>query len=137
MFYAVCCARAPLLCPHSLAPRLSPAPSFLWLSQSIPGVQLVACSTVENSKALIKSAIRSDNPIIFFEHVLLYNVKGTPKGRDHYQSLERAEARGSVWGCALAGGCPGLTWGCHALAVVSPEPGATCCTGAGCHESWR
>ena len=43
--------------------------------QSIPGVQLVACSTVANSKALLKSAIRSDNPVIFFEHVLLYNVK--------------------------------------------------------------
>ena len=47
--------------------------------QSIPGVQLVACSTVANSKALLKSAIRSDNPIIFFEHVLLYNVKGMPR----------------------------------------------------------
>jgi pyruvate/2-oxoglutarate/acetoin dehydrogenase E1 component len=46
--------------------------------QSIPGVQLVACSTVANAKALLKSAIRSDNPIIFFEHVLLYNVKGRP-----------------------------------------------------------
>jgi pyruvate/2-oxoglutarate/acetoin dehydrogenase E1 component len=44
--------------------------------QSIPGVQLVACSTVANAKALLKSAIRSNNPIIFFEHVLLYNVKG-------------------------------------------------------------
>ena len=44
--------------------------------QSIPGVQLVACSTTANAKALLKSAIRSDNPIIFFEHVLLYNVKG-------------------------------------------------------------
>ena len=46
--------------------------------QSIPGVQLVAVSTVANAKALLKSAIRSDNPIIFFEHVLLYNVKGAP-----------------------------------------------------------
>lgn len=45
--------------------------------QSIPGVQLVACSTVANAKALLKSAIRSDNPVIFFEHVLLYNVKGS------------------------------------------------------------
>lgn len=44
--------------------------------QSIPGVQLVACSTAANAKALLKSAIRSDNPVIFFEHVLLYNVKG-------------------------------------------------------------
>jgi pyruvate dehydrogenase E1 component beta subunit len=41
-------------------------------------VQLVAVSTVANAKALLKSAIRSDNPIIFFEHVLLYNVKGAP-----------------------------------------------------------
>ena len=44
--------------------------------QSIPGVQLVACSTTANAKALLKSAIRSDNPVIFFEHVLLYNVTG-------------------------------------------------------------
>lgn len=58
--------------------------------QSIPGVQLVACSTVANAKALLKSAIRSDNPVIFFEHVLLYNVKGETKD-GYYQSLEKAE----------------------------------------------
>lgn len=58
--------------------------------QSIPGVQLVAVSTVANAKALLKSAIRSNNPIIFFEHVLLYNVKGETLG-DECQSLERAE----------------------------------------------
>lgn len=59
--------------------------------QSIPGVQLVACSTVKNAKGLLKSAIRSDNPIIFFEHVLLYNVKGEAEGPEYCQSLERAE----------------------------------------------
>ncbi|PSC70927.1 pyruvate dehydrogenase E1 component subunit beta-chloroplastic-like [Micractinium conductrix] len=59
--------------------------------QSIPGVQLVAVSTVANAKALLKSAIRSDNPIIFFEHVLLYNVKGEVHAGDFCQSLERAE----------------------------------------------
>lgn len=58
--------------------------------QSIPGVQLVACSTVQNSKALLKSAIRSDNPVIFFEHVLLYNLKGETKD-GYLQPLERAE----------------------------------------------
>ena len=55
--------------------------------QSIPGVQLVACSTVANAKALLKSAIRSDNPIIFFEHVLLYNVKGAFRGGAVYELL--------------------------------------------------
>lgn len=58
--------------------------------QAIPGVQLVACSTPANAKALLKSAIRSDNPIIFFEHVLLYNLRGaTYEG--YAQPLERAE----------------------------------------------
>ena len=42
--------------------------------QSVPGLQMVACSTPKNAKGLIKSAIRSDNPVIFFEHVLLYNI---------------------------------------------------------------
>jgi pyruvate dehydrogenase E1 component beta subunit len=59
--------------------------------QSIPGVQLVACSTPRNAKALLKAAIRSDNPIIFFEHVLLYNVKGPVGDKDEVQCLERAE----------------------------------------------
>ena len=59
--------------------------------QSIPGVQLVAVSTVANAKALLKAAIRSDNPVIFFEHVLLYNVKGATHEGDYCQSLERAE----------------------------------------------
>lgn len=53
-------------------------------------MQLVACSTPANAKALLKSAIRSDNPVVFFEHVLLYNVKGATY--DGYcQPLEKAE----------------------------------------------
>jgi len=58
--------------------------------QAIPGVQLVACSTPANAKALLKSAIRSDNPVVFFEHVLLYNVKGVTYD-DYLQPLEKAE----------------------------------------------
>ena len=64
--------------------------------QSIPGVQLVAVSTVANAKALLKSAIRSDNPIIFFEHVLLYNIKGAPC-RPVMQMLLRMRISLSTW----------------------------------------
>ena len=39
----------------------------------------------------VLQAIRSDNPIIFFEHVLLYNIKGETHDGDYCQSLERAE----------------------------------------------
>ena len=59
--------------------------------QSIPGVQIVACSTVRNSKALLKAAIRSENPVIFFEHVLLYNLKGDVGGAEDVACLEQSE----------------------------------------------
>ena len=45
----------------------------------------MAVSTVVNAKALLKSAIRSDDPVIFFEHVLLYNVKGAHT--EHLQKI--------------------------------------------------
>lgn len=59
--------------------------------QSIPGVQIVACSTVRNSKSLLKAAIRSENPVIFFEHVLLYNLKGEVGDADDVACLEKSE----------------------------------------------
>lgn len=59
--------------------------------QSVPGLQMVACSTPYNAKGLIKSAIRSQNPIIFFEHVLLYNIKENIPQKEYLVPLEKAE----------------------------------------------
>lgn len=59
--------------------------------QSIPGLQMVACSTPYNAKGLIKAAIRSENPIILFEHVLLYNLKQLTPDSDYVVCLETAE----------------------------------------------
>ena len=50
---------------------------------------------------MIEQAIRSDNPIIFFEHVLLYNIKGEAGGADEYQSLEKAEVVRSGTDCVI------------------------------------
>lgn len=59
--------------------------------QSIPGLQMVACSTPYNAKGLIKSSIRNDNPVIFFEHVLLYNLKQNIPDDELLICLEQAE----------------------------------------------
>jgi pyruvate dehydrogenase E1 component beta subunit len=59
--------------------------------QSIPGLQMVACSTPNNAKNLIKASIRSENPIIFFEHVLLYNLKENILAEETLICLEQAE----------------------------------------------
>nr|QVY58320.1 pyruvate dehydrogenase E1 component beta subunit [Kappaphycus striatus] len=59
--------------------------------QAIPGLKIVACSTPYNAKGLLKSAIRDDNPVIFFEHVLLYNLKEDLPDYEYYVPLDKAE----------------------------------------------
>jgi pyruvate dehydrogenase E1 component beta subunit len=59
--------------------------------QSVPGLQLVACSTPTNAKGLIKSSIRSENPVLLFEHVLLYNLKENIPEKEYLDCLEKAE----------------------------------------------
>ena len=42
----------------------------------IPGLVVVMPSTPKDAKGLLKSAIRDDNPVIFMENEVLYNLKG-------------------------------------------------------------
>nr|YP_010195553.1 pyruvate dehydrogenase E1 component beta subunit [Gracilaria baiana]UAD82950.1 pyruvate dehydrogenase E1 component beta subunit [Gracilaria baiana] len=59
--------------------------------QAIPGLKIVACSTPYNAKGLLKSAIRDNNPVIFFEHVLLYNLKDQLPNHEYFLPLDKAE----------------------------------------------
>lgn len=59
--------------------------------QAIPGLKIVACSTPYNAKGLLKSAIRDDNPVILFEHVLLYNLQDDIPDKDYFIPLDKAE----------------------------------------------
>ncbi len=48
----------------------------------IPGLKVVAPATPYDFKGLLKSAIKDDNPVMFFEHQLVYNSKGkVPEGQ--------------------------------------------------------
>ncbi|MCJ2543407.1 alpha-ketoacid dehydrogenase subunit beta [Thermostichus vulcanus] len=59
--------------------------------QAVPGLKIVACSTPYNAKGLLKSAIRDDNPVLFFEHVLLYNLKEDLPEEEYLLPLDQAE----------------------------------------------
>ncbi len=63
-----------------------------WL-MNIPGLILVSPSSPATAKGLLKSAIRSNNPVIFFEHKLLYPQKGEVPDKEYLTPLGKAEVR--------------------------------------------
>jgi pyruvate dehydrogenase E1 component beta subunit len=77
---------------HQLGPTHSHSLEALYLQ--VPGL-LVACpSTPADGKALLKSAIRDDNPIVFIEHETLYGARGeVPEDGDHVLRFGEAAVR--------------------------------------------
>jgi pyruvate dehydrogenase E1 component beta subunit len=53
-----------------------------WVSH-IPGLKVVLPATPYDAKGLLKSAIRDDNPVVFFEDKMMYQLKG-PVPQDEY-----------------------------------------------------
>ncbi len=42
----------------------------------VPGLKVVAVSTAYDARGILKAAVRDDNPVLIFEHKLLYGSKG-------------------------------------------------------------
>jgi acetoin:2,6-dichlorophenolindophenol oxidoreductase subunit beta len=64
-----------------------------WCSH-IPGLKVVVPSTPYDAKGLFKSAIRDDNPVVFFEHKISYNkVKGHVPDDDYVVPLGVADVK--------------------------------------------
>jgi pyruvate dehydrogenase E1 component beta subunit len=57
---------------------------------AVPGLKVVAPSTPADVVGLMAAAIRSDDPVVFFEHKGLFAGKGEPAPPDHVVELGRA-----------------------------------------------
>jgi pyruvate dehydrogenase E1 component beta subunit len=58
---------------------------------NFPGLKVVMPSTPADAKGLLKSAIRDDNPVVFMEGEMLYNLKGEVPDGEHLVPLGQAE----------------------------------------------
>jgi pyruvate dehydrogenase E1 component beta subunit len=53
-----------------------------WFSH-VPGLKVVMPSTPYDAKGLLKSAIRDENPVVFFEDKMMYKLKGPVPAEDY------------------------------------------------------
>jgi pyruvate dehydrogenase E1 component beta subunit len=59
----------------------------------VPGLKVVLPGTPHDAKGLLKSAIRDNNPVIFFEHKQLYEVEGHVPEEEYTIPLGQADVK--------------------------------------------
>ena len=60
--------------PGSAAAQHSQSPEAWFMN--IPGLKIAVPATPADAKGLLKTALRGEDPVLFFEHKMLYGVKG-------------------------------------------------------------
>ncbi|MEA4854760.1 MAG: alpha-ketoacid dehydrogenase subunit beta [Christensenella sp.] len=59
----------------------------------VPGLKVVCPATPYDVKGLLKAAIREDNPIVFYEHKLLYGTKGEVPEEEYVLPIGKADVK--------------------------------------------
>ncbi|RLG76419.1 MAG: dehydrogenase [Thermoprotei archaeon] len=58
-----------------------------------PGLKVVITATPFDAKGLMKTAIRENNPVLFFEHARLYHVRGPVPDKEYFIPLGKADVK--------------------------------------------
>ncbi|NVB42628.1 pyruvate dehydrogenase complex E1 component subunit beta [Pseudenhygromyxa sp. WMMC2535] len=83
--------RGPNAAAHMLGSTHSQA--FDGIYAHIPGLEVVSVATPYDAKGLLKTAIRSPNPVIFFESELMYAVKGEVPEEEYLIPIGQADIK--------------------------------------------
>lgn len=59
----------------------------------VPGLKVLAPATLDDARWMLPAALAQNDPVIFFEHVMLYNVEGTLDARLGAVDIDRAAVR--------------------------------------------
>lgn len=77
--------------PGSAAAQHSQSPEAWFMN--VPGLKIAIPATPGDAKGLLKSAIRGEDPVLFFEHKMLYAVRGETPPDDYTTPFGQAIVR--------------------------------------------
>lgn len=83
--------RGPNAAAHMLSSTHSQA--FESFYCGFPGVKVISVATPYDAKGLLKSAIRDDNPVLFFESEVMYSVKGEVPDEEYLIPIGKADVK--------------------------------------------
>jgi pyruvate dehydrogenase E1 component beta subunit len=59
----------------------------------IPGIKVLAPATIDDARHMLKAALADPNPVLIFEHIMLYNMEGELDPSVTEVDIERARVR--------------------------------------------
>ncbi|MCL5073989.1 MAG: alpha-ketoacid dehydrogenase subunit beta [Actinobacteria bacterium] len=69
------------------------AQCVMGMFMNVPGLKIVCPSTPYDAKGALKASIRDDSPVLFFEHLTYYNIKGDVPENDYLVPLGKASIK--------------------------------------------
>ncbi|MBL7995362.1 alpha-ketoacid dehydrogenase subunit beta [bacterium] len=92
----------------------------------VPGLKIVSPSTPYDAKGLIKSAIRDNNPVLFFEHKFLYRrIKGEVPEDDYIVPIGKGDIKREGKDMTVVAYSSAVHWALEAAEQIEKEDGVS------------
>jgi pyruvate dehydrogenase E1 component beta subunit len=118
---APCVFRSPGGTAHQLGAQHSGRMEKVFMG--IAGLRVVTPSNPKQAYGLLKSAIRSEDPVFINEHELMYNMKGEVPDAEYFHPLEGSEVTRSGTDVTLFGYNISVHWCTKAADILAKQHG--------------
>jgi pyruvate dehydrogenase E1 component beta subunit len=69
------------------------AQCVMGMFMNVPGLKIACPSTPYDAKGILKSSIRDDSPVLFFEHLKLYDLKGSVPEEEYLLPMGKSDVK--------------------------------------------
>ncbi len=86
-----------------------------------PGLKVVSPGTPEDAKGLLKSAIRSDDPVLFIEHAAMYQLRGNVPDEEYLIPIGKSRIQRKGKDVTIVTYCKGLELSMKAAELLAAD----------------